>query len=58
MNISPKGIEDFINSLNILDEVIVVGIKDEILGEKIVCMYVPLKEKNLEDHVHIQQINF
>jgi long-chain acyl-CoA synthetase len=49
LNISPKGIEDFINSLNILDEVIVVGIKDEILGEKIVCMYVPLKEKNLEE---------
>jgi len=46
LNISPKEIEDCIYSLNMIDEVLIIGIKDEILGEKIVCMYVSEIKEN------------
>lgn len=38
VNISPKRIENFIS--NSFDEVAVLGLKDNILGEKIACFYV------------------
>lgn len=38
VNISPKRIENFISSH--FDEVVILGLKDSILGEKIACFYV------------------
>jgi len=47
-NISPKRIEDFINSMNLVDEFIILGIDDEVLGEKIVCMFIAEDKQNKE----------
>jgi long-chain acyl-CoA synthetase len=41
LNVSPKRIEDFISGYNIFDDYAVVGVEDEVLGEKIVCYYIP-----------------
>ena len=40
MNISPKKIEDLIDGMKAFNENIVLGIPDEILGEKIVCFLI------------------
>lgn len=50
VNISPKKIENFIS--NSFEESVIIGLKDNILGEKIACFYVSndfddLKRKNL-----------
>ncbi|MBI5227920.1 acyl--CoA ligase [Candidatus Micrarchaeota archaeon] len=45
-NISPKRIEDFIYKLDIFDEVVIVGLPDPILGEKVVCVFSPKGEHN------------
>ncbi len=41
MNISPKRIEDFISGFKIFHEFVVMGIKDVVLGEKVVCFFSP-----------------
>ena len=41
INISPKKIEDLVFDFKFIDDVTIVGVKDEILGEKIVCFIVP-----------------
>jgi len=41
INISPKKIEDFVHDFKFIDDVTIVGTKDEILGERIVCFIVP-----------------
>jgi long-chain acyl-CoA synthetase len=41
MNISPQKVERYINSLALIDECAIVGKKDNILGEKIVCYFSP-----------------
>ena len=41
INISPKKIEDLVLDFKFIDDVTIVGTKDEILGEKIVCFIVP-----------------
>ena len=41
INISPKKIEDLVFDFKFIDDVTIVGAKDEILGEKIVCFIVP-----------------
>jgi len=46
-NISPKKIEDFIETLKIFDENVVLGFPDKILGEKIVC-FISKKEMDLQ----------
>lgn len=40
INISPKKIEDFIGSLKIFDENVVLGFPDKIMGEKVVCFII------------------
>ena len=40
INISPKAIENLLHELGILDEFVVIGMPDEILGEKITCFFV------------------
>jgi len=40
INLSPKKIEDYIKKSNFFHEVVVIGIKNEVIGEKIVCFYV------------------
>ena len=39
-NISPKRIEDFIINHDLFNEYVVLGVPDELLGERIVCFYV------------------
>jgi long-chain acyl-CoA synthetase len=41
MNISPRRIEDFIGPFGFFHEFAVLGIKDTVLGEKIVCFFSP-----------------
>jgi len=48
INISPKKIEDLVNNFNFFEEIVVLGFKEEVLGEKVVCFFVP-KEKNCEN---------
>ena len=43
MNISPRRIEEFIRSLHRLNELVIVGIPDDTLGERIVCFYLGKK---------------
>ena len=38
-NLSPKKIEDFILNLKIFDEVVILGIEEQYMGEKIVCFF-------------------
>jgi long-chain acyl-CoA synthetase len=39
INISPKKIEDFISELDYFGDCVIIGMEDEILGEKVVCFY-------------------
>jgi long-chain acyl-CoA synthetase len=39
INISPKKLEDFIVELDYFGDCVIIGMEDEILGEKIVCFY-------------------
>ncbi len=48
VNISPLRIEKFIETLDVCRECAILGLKDEILGEKIACFFVP-KEKSNRD---------
>jgi len=41
INISPKKVEDFIDALNVFEEIAVVGVEDSALGEKAVGFFVP-----------------
>jgi long-chain acyl-CoA synthetase len=41
VNVSPRQLEDFISGRRVLDQAIVVGCPDAIMGERIVCFYVP-----------------
>lgn len=41
INVSPKKIEDFISSLDIFEESVVLGYEDRYLGERTVCFYIP-----------------
>jgi long-chain acyl-CoA synthetase len=40
INISPRRLEEFIDALSLMEEEVVMGFPDDILGEKIVCFYV------------------
>ena len=46
VNISPLRIEKFIEGLNCYHECVVLGLRDDVLGEKTTCFYVPKKEFN------------
>lgn len=39
INISPKAIENLLQETRIFDEFVIIGIRDEILGEKITCFF-------------------
>ncbi len=54
VNISPKKIEDHLNFLKHFNEIVVIGIKDRIIGEKTVCFFV--SEKNILEE-KLKQIN-
>ncbi len=41
LNISPRRIEEFVGELGFFGESVVLGLKDEILGEKIACFFSP-----------------
>jgi long-chain acyl-CoA synthetase len=41
INISPRRIEELLDSSGAIEECAVVGVDDEILGEKVVCFFVP-----------------
>lgn len=41
INISPRKIENFIGEFNIFEEYVIIGCKDTILGEKVVCFFTP-----------------
>lgn len=49
MNLSPKRIEDFITNFELFDEHTVIGIPDEIFGEKIVCIFVKQNDFQTEN---------
>jgi len=39
INISPKKIQDFLLNYNVFEEFVIVGVKDQILVEKILCVF-------------------
>jgi len=41
INLSPKKIEDIIRNFKFINDTTIIGIKDEILGERIACFIVP-----------------
>jgi long-chain acyl-CoA synthetase len=49
LNVSPRKIENFINDFNFFEESVILGMGDDVLGEKIVCFYVPDKKNYGED---------
>lgn len=53
INISPSKIEEFINNYDYFSENVIMGIEDEIFGEKIVCFYAPRKDRYNQDSVKI-----
>jgi long-chain acyl-CoA synthetase len=50
INISPRRLENFINDLDLFEESVILGIEDEVLGEKIVCFYAPNLGSKDEDY--------
>ncbi len=48
INISPKRIEDLVDECGVFAESVVIGCPDEVLGEKIVCFFVPGKQNQLD----------
>jgi len=41
INLSPRHIEEYLSERKVFDEQVILGFPDDILGEKIVCFYVP-----------------
>lgn len=54
VNISPRRLEDFFIKNEFFEEASIIGIKDDILGEKIVCCFV---EKRIHRYTDIKEIN-
>ncbi len=55
ININPKRIEDTISAIGNFEEIVILGVKDPILGEKIVCFYV--KKQSGGDKDILKEIN-
>jgi len=49
INISPRKLENFIGNFDYFEESVILGMKDEVLSEKIVCFYVPDKNNYAKD---------
>ncbi len=47
INISPKKIQNFIQTYNYFDDIVVLGVEDQILVEKVLCAFVP--NQNFKD---------
>jgi long-chain acyl-CoA synthetase len=54
INISPRKIENFVSDFGFLEENVIIGIEDEVVGEKIVCFYVSnrLDSKDCENKIN------
>lgn len=45
MNLSPRRVEEFLIRLGLVEEVMVIGAPDAVMGEKTVCAYVPASDQ-------------
>jgi long-chain acyl-CoA synthetase len=54
MNISPRKIENFVSDFVFFEENVIIGIEDEVIGEKIVCFYISrrLDTKDCENKIN------